>query len=145
AAPWSDRAWNRGEGGPLSFAAASRAIASAERAWSWAPGGATATTRAAQQKVRATRSVPAANALRRRVQNGMGERQQGKGVEGRGLKAQPVVELHQEHVGRWIEKHLVAEIVSEVERGVEKTDEPRLAPDEKHRGPGPVLPSQHGV
>src|SRR5439155_22775886 len=110
-----------------------------------APASATATTTAAQPKGRATRSVPAANALRRRVQNGMGERQQGKGVEGRGLKAQPVVELHQGHVGRWIEKHLVAEIVSEVERGGEKADEPGLAPEEKHRGHARVLPSQHGV
>src|SRR3989442_9616290 len=75
----------------------------------------------------------------------MGERQQEKAVEGRGLKAQPVVELHQEHVGRGIEKHLVTEIVSEVERGVGQIDEPRLAPDEEQGGAGPVLPSQHRV
>src|SRR2546427_3654148 len=75
----------------------------------------------------------------------MEERQQGKAVEGRGLKAQPIVELHQEHVGRGIEKHLVTEIMSEVERGVEQIDGPRLAPDEEQRGAGPVLPPQHRV
>src|SRR5207247_2427445 len=92
---------------------------------SWAPASATATTTAAQPKVSAIISVTVATTLRRRVQKGMEERQQGKAVEGRGLKAEPVVELHQEHVGRGIEKHLVTEIMCEVERGVEQIDEPR--------------------
>src|SRR5256886_5917979 len=145
AAAGSSRGRNTGDGRPLYGAARSRAIASAERASSCAPASATATTTAAQPKVSATMSVPAATTLRRRVQNGMGERQQGKAVEGRGLKAQPVVELQQEHVGRGIEKHLVTEIMAEVERGVEQIDEARLAPDEEQRGAGPVLPPQHGV
>src|SRR5207247_7642071 len=71
---------------------------------SWAPASATATTTAAQPKVSAIISVTVATTLRRRVQKGMEERQQGKAVEGRGLKAEPVVELHQEHVGRGIDR-----------------------------------------
>src|SRR5207253_5174052 len=84
AAAWSSRARNTGEGRPLYCAARGRALASEEGASSWAPASATATTTAAQPKVSATRSVTAATTLRRRVQKGMGERQQGKGVEGRG-------------------------------------------------------------
>src|SRR5881296_3943033 len=145
AAAWSRRARNTGEGRPLYCAAPSTAIASAERASSWAPASATATTTAAQPKVSAASSPIAATSLRRRVQNGMGERQQGEGAEGRGLKAQPVVELHQEHVGRGVEKHLVTEIAREVERGVEQIDEPRLAPDDEQRGAGPVFPPQDRV
>src|SRR5207247_5244771 len=145
AAAWSSRARNTGDGRPLYCAAPRTAIASAERAPSAAPVSATATTTGAQPKVSAIISVTVATTLRRRVQNGMGERQQGKAVEGRGLKAQPIVELHQEHVGRGIEKHFVTEIVSEVERGVGQIDEPRLAPDEEQGGAGPVVPSQHRV
>src|SRR2546426_4939059 len=145
AAAWSSRARKTGEGRPLYCAAPRTAIASAAVAWSCAPASATATTTAAQPKMSATMTVTAATSLRRSVQKGMGERQQGRAVEGRGLKAQPVVELHQEDVGRGIEQHLVTEIMSEVERGVEKIDEPRLAPDEEQRGAGPVLPAQHRV
>src|SRR3989454_8325585 len=145
AAAWSSRARNTGDGRPLYCAAPRTAIASAERASSCAPVSATATTTAAQPNVSAIISVTVATTLRRRVQNGMGGRQQEKAAEGRGLKAQPVVELHQEHVGRGIEKHLVTEIMSEVERGVEQIDGPRLAPDEEQRGAGPVLPPQHRV
>src|SRR2546426_813604 len=145
AAAWSSRARNTGDGRPLYCAAPSTAIASAERASSCAPVSATATTTAAQPKVSAIISVTAATTLRRRVQKGMGERQQEKAAEGRGLKAQPVVELHQEHVGRGIEKHLVTEIMCEIERGVEQIDGPRLAPDEEQGGAWPVLPPQHRV
>src|SRR5205814_2074349 len=84
AAAWSSRARNTGEGRPLYCAAPSTAIASEERASSWAPASATATTTAAQPKVSAIIRVTVATTLRRRVQKGMEERQQGKGVEGRG-------------------------------------------------------------
>src|SRR5256886_3185144 len=82
----SSRARNTGEGRPLYCAAPRTAIASEERASSWAPASATATTTAAQPKVSAIISVTVATTLRRRVQKGMEERQQGKAVEGRGLK-----------------------------------------------------------
>src|SRR5205823_1953017 len=84
AAAWSSRARNTGEGRPLYCAAPRTAIAAAAVAWSCAPASATATTTAAQPKVSATMTVTTATSLRRSVQKGMGERQQGKGIEGRG-------------------------------------------------------------